>query len=741
VTLTQTKLETPAPRRLVPRPRLLTRLSAGEPRRLTLVRAPAGWGKTTLLAEWAASELEPRPFAWLALDPGDNDPVLFWSYAIAALRGVAPGIGERPLALLRAPGVDLGREMLPLLINELARWPEPLVLAIDDYHVIHNDEIHEQMELLVEHLPPQLEVVLASRTEPPLPLARLRVRGELAEVDARALSFSDEEAEALVNELHALELDREDVTLLRERTEGWAAGLYLAVLSLGRHADRRGFVAAFAGDDRHVVDYLGAEVLAGQPEEVRSFLLRTALLDRFCAPLCEAVTGESGAAEMLERVERSNYFLVPLDNRREWYRYHHLFRDLLKLELEASEPEALPVLHRRAAAWLLEHGLVSEAIHHAVAAGDVDWASDLIARHWLEFTNAGQRPTAEGWLAALPPETVPADARLCLAAAWLAFSAGRMDEVLPWTDAAERAPLPAPIRDGTTSVAAGVATLRASYHLLVGDFGRTRRYAREAMEVEEFPAWYAVAANCLGTALYWLGDVGEAVELLRETVELGREEMPIVVMFALGHLALIAVERGDWASAAEHAGRSEAVIEACGAEEYWASSRARVARGRLLERLGELEAAEAQLERGLALARRGTGPVEVAYALLSLARVRGALGRTEDARALLAEAHRLIAACPDPGPLARELLAATEAALGASAGPGRRSLEALSEELTERELTVLRLLATDLSQREIGHELYLSLNTVKSHSRRIFHKLGVSGREEAVARGRERGLI
>jgi LuxR family transcriptional regulator, maltose regulon positive regulatory protein len=735
--LIQTKLEAPRPRRLVPRRDLLARLLDGGPRRLTLVRAPAGWGKTTLLAQWAASELEPRPFGWLALDPADNDPASFWCYAIAALRSVAPGIGERPLALLRAPGVDLGREMLPLLINELAGWPERLVLVLDDYHLIANDQLHEQMVLLIEHLPPQLEVVLASRTEPPLPLARLRVRGELAELEAGALGFSEAEATALVNGLHALELAPEDVAVLRERTEGWAAGLYLAVLSLSGREDRGGFVAAFAGDDRHVVEYLGAEVLAGQPAEVRDFLLRTSVLGRLCAPLCEAVTGAEDGARRLEEIGRANVFLVPLDAKGGWYRYHHLFGELLRHELSLAEPGLVPELHRRAAAWLLGTGFVSEAIHHTIAAGDTDAAGELIAAHWAPtlLGAAGDR-TVDTWLTALPDATIRADVRLCFARCFVGLSLGRMEAVEEWLALGERAPQRGPFLDGVGSARGALACVRAAWLWETGDVSGAMTAGLEAREAEQGSPWEAIGVAVIGLAHAARGEWEEGRRWMAEYARIGRESgHHLNHASGLSTASACQAELGDWPAAEEGAGAALEIAARHGIDEHWCTAHAHLARALALEHRRELEPAAAALERSVELARRGSGPVYTAWPLLHLARVQAERGDRPGASARLEEAGAELAAARDGG-MMPERLAETERRLST-----RPRTVAAGEPLSERELTVLSLLATDLSQREIGHELYLSLNTVKTHSRRIFGKLGVSSREEAVARGRERGLI
>jgi LuxR family maltose regulon positive regulatory protein len=735
--LIQTKLQAPVPRGIVAREPLLARLLESGPRRLTVVRAPAGSGKTTLLAEWSASELETRPFAWLALDASDDDPALFWSYVIAALRTLAPGLGEGALALLRAPGVDPVREMLPVLLNELAALAEPAVLVLDDLHLLASPEIHEGLAVLVERLPPGLELVVSSRTEPPLPLARLRVRGELAEVDARALSFTRDEAARLVNDLHGLALDEADVTRLTERTEGWAAGLYLAVLSLSGREDPHDFIAAFAGDDRRVVDYLGAEVLAGQPGDVRDFLLRTAILERLCGPLCDALTGRSDSGRLLEASVRSNFFVLPLDTRGEWYRYHHLFGELLRHELSLAQPALVPELHRRAAAWALEAGYVADAVRHTIAAGDPGAAGELIAAHWAPtLLGAGGDRTVDSWFAGLPDEIVAADVRLCFARCFVSLSLGRLDEVERWLTRGRSAPQPGPFLDGAGSAEGALACVAAALMWERGDAGGAARAGAAARAAEAGSPWEAIGVATIGLAHAARGEWEQGREWMSEYARLGREfGLHLNHASGLSSAAGCAAELGDWRAARLDAGAALEIARRHGIYEHWCTSHAHLALGLALEHDGELEAARGALERSVDVAGRGSGPVYTAWPLLHLARVLAACGDHEAARARLEEARDELASAPDGGILPERLRSVEH---GLSAGP---TAAATGEPLSERELSVLALLPSDLSQREIGRELYLSLNTVKTHARNIFRKLGVSSREEAVARARERGLL
>jgi LuxR family maltose regulon positive regulatory protein len=736
--LLKTKLHPPDLRERIGREALIARLSGAPHAKLALIRAPAGWGKSTLLSQWRAAEQGQRPFAWLTLDASDSDPLRFWTYAIEALRAVGPDLGSRSFSLLRAPGVDLETEMLPVLIEELAAITDPVVLALDDYHQLIGDAVHETLRLLLEYLPEGVCIAIGTRTEPPLHVARLRARGELVEIDADQLRFSLEETRSFLGELLGPELGDEDTGRLHERTEGWPAAIYLAALSLRNRPDRHGFVVRFAGDDRHIVEYLGEEVLAGLEPAVRDLLARTSILERVTGPLCDAVAGTSGSARQLDALARSNLFVAPLDDRRDWYRYHQLFRACLNAELHVESAELIPELHRRASAWFLSSGDISDAIDHAIAGQDFTAASELLAAHWNDIISAGGLHAVEMWLMSLPERLVLEDARLCLARAWTSFATGALDEVLPCLENAEAAPAPERLLDGTTSIASGAATLRASYWLRVGDFGKTVTYAREALALEHGP-WRAISANCLGMASYWLDQNAQARQYLEETIDVGRDLLPLVALAALGMLAIMDCESEDWNAVAKRLHQGRQMIESGELGEYWMTAGVELASGLAAERDGDLARAESLTARSLVLSRRGKSPVEMANALVHLARVHRLQGLDVVAGYEVEEAAMLVTSCPDPGRRIQRLIARARARSHLAAPLGGRP--GSSDELSERELGVLRLLASDLTQREIGNELYLSLNTVKSHTRSIFRKLGVSGREQAVARARELELI
>jgi LuxR family maltose regulon positive regulatory protein len=415
------------PGQRTPRPRLLARLDAGLAGKLTLVCAPAGFGKTTLLAGWIGQADDGRwtmddSFAWLSLDRQDNDPTLFLTYLVAALQTVDEDLGGPALSLLQSPQTPTAQVVLGTVINELAQREGQLVLALDHYHLIENPAIHEALAYLLDHQPPQFHLAIASRADPPLPLARLRVRQQMNEIRAADLRFTTDEAAAFLQQVWHIDLSPNHVAALEARTESWIAGLQLAALSLERLHDEQEiaeFVEAFAGSHRYVLDYLADEVLQQQPKDVQTFLLHSSILERLCAGLCQAVLDTTEAQTLLELIEAANLFLVPLDNRREWFRYHHLFADLLRHRLKQTQPDLLPVLHRRASHWCEEHQLIDEAITHALAAGDSDRVIGLIEQARWQVHGRGDLATLRRWLDLLPPEQVEANGALAMIQVWL----------------------------------------------------------------------------------------------------------------------------------------------------------------------------------------------------------------------------------------------------------------------------------------------------------------------------------
>ncbi|MDQ3514790.1 MAG: helix-turn-helix transcriptional regulator, partial [Chloroflexota bacterium] len=405
---------------LVSRPGLVERLGLGAERKLTLVSAPAGFGKTTLLAEWLVTlPARDRAAAWVSLDATDNDPALFWSYVITALRGIAPGVGAGSLSLLLSPQPPPIASVLMALVNELAVIDHDVALVLDDFHVIDAPDAHDAVAFLLAHLPPRMHLVIATREDPRLPLARLRARGEMSEVRAADLRFTLPEATEFLNQIMSLDLSPADLDSLESRTEGWITGLQLAALSMRGRTDVSAFIRSFAGDDRWVVDYLVEEVLRRQSERVRSFLLQTSMLDQLSGPLCDAVTGQGDGTGSLESLERGNLFVVPLDDKRQWYRYHHLFADVLRSRAMAEGSDEVAARHRRASAWYEDNGQRATAIRHAFAGEDFGRAANLVELAALPMLGSRQEETLHGWLTALPEEVVRARPVL---SAYYAFS-------------------------------------------------------------------------------------------------------------------------------------------------------------------------------------------------------------------------------------------------------------------------------------------------------------------------------
>lgn len=738
--LLATKLHVPAiGAQLVHRGALLDALSAGRRRKLTLLSAPAGWGKTTLLAQWALGAGEAERFAWLSLDSSDNDPVWFWMYVVAALQKVRPGMGIRAIELLRM-GADPVQVVLPTLLNDLDTIASPVVLILDDYHLVVGRALHEQLAFFISRMPANLHLVLATRSDPMLPLARLRASGELAEVRTDDLRFLPIEADHLLNDVLELGLAPKDIQLLHRRTEGWVAGLYLAALSLAGRADTATFIRTFAGDNRHIVDYLMAEVLDGQPPHLRSFLLRTSVLGRLSGALCDAVLQTSGSASVLQKIERENLFVVPLDTSRHWYRYHQLFGELLHTELRRTEPDLVADLHRRAATWFEAEGLIDEAVRHLLAAGDIARSADLIAADWVDEFNGGGVSTVSGYLDLLPEETVLQDPRLSVARARIALSVGQLDDAAEWIEAVESRSA-ADTADGR-AISAQVVVLRAIHSFKTADVAGALETARRAITLDlgEAPLGRASAYCIYGAALYFSGNTPEAQAAFRRAVKLAEKvDDRRARTYALGHLALISAEHGQLAEAERQIRRASGSSRDLTDAEHLVDVVVSLATAKVLRMRGDANAAAPAADMAVKSARQGGALLEVAMALLIRAEIFEDLGDHENAKASLEEVATLVCGCADAG-IAPTLLAAAQRSAGVAASSRNESCMA-GEELTPKELEVLRLLATRLSRREIGERLYVSLNTVKTHQRAVYRKLRVEHRGAAVSRARELGLL
>jgi LuxR family maltose regulon positive regulatory protein len=738
--LVQAKLRPPPVRAgLVPRARLDAQLEAGTQAKLCLLGAPAGSGKTMLLAQWYRDHHGSRRVAWLSLDEDDNDPVGFWVYVIEAFRSVEPVLGETPRKLLQGVGsLELLTQMiLPRLLNELGTVGSELVLVLDDHHLLSSPVCHQTLAFFIDHLPANVHLLVATRADPPLPLARWRASGELEEIRIADLEFTDDEAATLLNDAMKLDLTSRDVAQLWERTEGWAAGLYLAGLSLRGRDDPGVFIASLEAGHRHIVDYLGAEVLARQPEPLKTFMVRTSILRRLSGPLCDAVLETNNSAGLLVELERVNQFLIPLNDRRQWYRYHHLFAQLLRLELTDHESELVPMLHRRAAAWHRDAGDVEAAIYHATAAGEFAEAADLIGQHSESYFRRGRVATLEHWLGGLPDDVIAADPAIAVTAAWAkGLRGGTEHEIERWLLAAEASSGQQPF---SRQVGFDVAVARGVHTF--GNVGRSLQAARQAVELASpTPSqehWSAAAT--LGRMLYLSGQMTEARAVLEEAARdlPPAEQQPYVVVNVLALQSLLADDDGDDATAAALAQQAMDAATAHGISLDPLNGIVYIALGRAAARRGDLSEAEQLLEQALQMLEEiGSFVVQYAQALLEFASVRRARGATTSAHDALERARALIGQFADPGMLP-SLLDRIERGMRRTA---RRRLE-VAAPLSERELVVLRLLSTRLSTREIGRQLYVSVNTVRTQVQTIYRKLGVTTRAEAVARARELALL
>jgi LuxR family maltose regulon positive regulatory protein len=800
-----TKLRIPTPRRqLVPRPRLTERLRFDTPPRLVLVSAPAGFGKTTLLSEWLRATA--ARVAWLSLDEADNDLQRFLAHVAAALD---------------APDAEPSA-----LVNHLDGLPGETVLALDDYHVIETPEIHEAVSLLVDHLPDTASVAIATRSDPPLALARLRSRGELLELRVADLRFTDDEADAFLNRVMGLELSADQVTALDARTEGWAAGLQLAALSLRGHDDASAFVDAFAGSHRFVLDYLVEEVLRRQPEDRRRFMLQTSVLQQMTGALCDAVTGATDGQATLETLERNNLFIVALDDERRWYRYHHLFADALRAR---HGPD--PALHRAASEWYAGAGMLEDAVAHALAAGDAERAADLIELAIPEVQRRREDRVLRGWLEALPDDVIRARAVLSTFVAWTRLVEGDLDGVEARLQDAERA------LGDREELRAQIEMFRASAAQARGDAAATAVHARRALEFAGPDDHLARmgGAGFLGLSQWAAGDLEDAVETF--SIAVRSMELAGNVADAFGATVPLAdmwLARGQPATARRlyeqalsqappglattgdlHAGLADVLREQGeldAAEQHLQESRALGEQASLLENRhrwfiamagvrrarGDLDGAVEKLDQAEAVYLPGFFPdvapiaarrvrVRIAqghldedwaravpddlsylneYNRLTLARLRLARGDAVslDGERDSAETRMLRAlALQAQGEHERAVAEIDRAlAVGVPAGyvrlfldegePMERLLRASGSDLvarkpaavadlSAREVEVLRLLATELSGPEIAGRLFVSLNTLRTHTKHIFSKLDVTSRRAAVRRAQELGLL
>jgi LuxR family maltose regulon positive regulatory protein len=657
----QTKLYIPPIRpELVSRPRLIERLNEGLHGKLTLISAAAGFGKTTLVSEWVAGC--ERPAAWLSLDEGDNDPTRFLTYLVAALQTIMANIGEGVLGVLQAPQPPPIESILTTLLNEIATIPDHFILVLDDYHAIDAKPVDRALTFLLEHLPPQMHLVIATREDPHLPLTRLRARGQLTELRAADLRFTPAEAAEFLSQVMGLNLSTEDIAALETRTEGWIAGLQLAAISMRGHEDTASFINSFTGSHHFVLDYLVEEVLQQQSESIQTFLLRTSILDRLCGPLCDAVLGSPSASgqETLEYLERTNLFIVPLDSERRWYRYHHLFGDVLRMHLRAEQPDQVSALHRRAREWYEHNGSTDNAIRHALAGEDFARAADLVELVFPAMNRSRQFATLLGWLKALPDELVRLRPVLSTEYALVSMSCGENESVEPRLRDAERwLDTPADMRARPESPVAGmvvvdeeefrrlpgmIALLRAAQALARGDMPEAVKNARRVLDLapEDAHLMLGGAASVLGLAAWASGDLEAARRMTADgmaNVRLARYISSAIggsivladIQIAQGHLheAMTTYERAlQWAT------EPGAPVLQGAADMY-------VGLSALYRERNDLETATRHLLTGQALGELAGLPQNPYRWRAAMARIREAQGDLDGALDLLDQAERL----------------------------------------------------------------------------------------------------
>jgi len=714
---------------------LIERLVRGDRRPIVSVVAPPGYGKTTVLSQWA--ERNGQSFAWVSVDERDNDPKVLLTYVAEALNRIEP-IDERVFDALASPGSSVPGSVVPRLGSAFSSMTSPVALVLDDVHMLRNRECQAALSVLADHVPGGSRLAVAGRTRPPLRVARLRAEGRILEIGPGDLSLNRGEASVLLRNAD-IAVGEDDVTDLHRRTEGWPAGLYLAALYLREGGPLTSAAVSFGGDDRLVSEYMESEFLARISRRRRAFLTRIAVLERMCGPLCDAVLQENGSAEALAELERSNLFMVPLDRRGEWYRYHHLFRDMLLAELHRLEPGLMPALHRRAAQWHERNGEPDEAVEYWMKAGEADPAARLVATLAFPAFQGGRVATAERWCGWLddhaPGRNYPAVAVL---AAHISAVAGKPGEAERWAEIAERSVAVASLPDGSPSIEPWLALLRA---LLCRDGVEQMRadaeLAAKTMAAGSF--WRTAAIVYLGAAHLMAGDPDRADVLFADAAAAGRAGgATIGACIALAERSLLAITRGAWEAGQRHLSEAWSLARDANLEEYPPVTLLHAVAARIALHEADRPRAMAELIRAQRL-RPGLTyalPHLAVQARIELARCHLALSDPAAAKILLQEATEVLTLRPGLGAFAGQA-----EDLRAELSHNRSPFAPGASALTAAELRLLPMLSTHLSFPGIAEEMFLSPNTVKSQAISIYRKLGASSRSQAVTRSRELGLL
>jgi LuxR family maltose regulon positive regulatory protein len=733
--ITEAKLFLPPIRPgIVRRNELVDRLRTSDTVSVVAINAPAGYGKTTLLAEWA--ERDGRPFAWVSVDEGDGDPVVFLRHIAVALdriEAIEPRVFE---AIAITTGTSPGR-VLSRLGSALSTRARPFVLVLDDLDKLADSQATDVVSTIAGYIPRGSMMALAARAVPNIGLPRLRADGRLVEVGVDDLALSPTQAQRLLRGA-GVRATKGEAAELADATEGWPVGLYLAALSLQEQRRSTLPPIRFNGDDRFVVDYVRSEVLGRLSRERQRFLTRSSILDRLNGSLCDAVLGRSGSARTLESIERQNLLLVPLDRQREWYRYHNLFRDVLRAELARREPETIPELHRKAADRFEELGRLEDALVHAHASGDEQRAIELLQRMSLAFYRVGRIATLRRWFDRLGDDVIARNGGLALMAAWIAALGGDPVGADRWVSVADRTPLSGPSLHGTASLRSSAAIVHAQMSL--GGAEAMYQEARLAVREESGTSPFRAAAlGHLGLATLIRGDEVGADALFAEASEVGMRigAMPVASV-ALAERSLIATSRGDRAAADEHAQRARAVVHDAHLDEHITTGPVHAASARVALRAGDEEQARVELSAAQRLRPILTWgfPTISVQTRLELARVHVGLSDVPGARTLLAEVDEILTHRPDLGTLTSQAIE-----LRTHVGSVRAGRSPGPTTLTAAELRLLTFLPTHLSFREIGARLFVSPNTVKTQAISIYRKLAVSARSDAVQAARDLHLL
>jgi LuxR family maltose regulon positive regulatory protein len=719
---------------IVSRVRLLNWLEASAATPVVVICGPAGYGKTVLAAEWA--KRDPRPFVWLSIDRHDNDPAVLLTYLAVGLDRVEP-IDPTVLDILASRGASIIQTVLPRLGAALSSKALPVVVVLDDVHLLHDHEVLDAVAMLVGHLPEGSQLAVTSRGEPPLPVARWRAEGRLAELGPGELAMRPVEAESLLAAA-GVELADAEVEELTRRAEGWPVALYLAVLAHKAGGQRGNAGFAFTGDDRFLADYLHAELLAHLPAERVAFLTRTAVLDGLSGPLCDAVLDTTGSAAILESLERSNLLVIPLDRQREWYRYHPLFRELLRGELERHEPELVGELTLRAACWCQDNGLVEAAIGYAMDAGDADLVARCVEQAAIGVYRSGRLATVQRWFDWFDDhDLIQQYPAVAVLGAWIQALGGHGAAAERWADAAERGSYAGMLPDGSASIEGWRALLRAK--LCRHGVRQMRADAELALALIPVGSlWRAPAQLLLGISHVLAGDLGVADRIMAEAVEMAQDTgATVAASVALAERALLAIARQDWQAAESLTEQARSVVASAHLEECVTSLVLCAAGARVAIHHGNRDQAEQDLARAQQLRPQATHalPYYAVQARLELTRAYLAMGDRATARRVLGEVDELLRWRPDLGALpeqAGQLRSQLDHARGEVIG---------AASLTTAELRLVPLLATHLSFREIGRQLYVSQHTVKTQAMSIYRKLGASSRSQAVQRMQKIGLL